>query len=208
MCTTLSQSITLTHSQTQVSSQNDLLKSLLSKDTSTSSSQQKESSSSPLSPQSANSILMSALKLPSQQQSPSQQQPTPTTSTSILQSALKLDEKNVSEEKDSIKISGKAVTTKVLDHTPGFVTPSVSNITFYKSKPSRTRGRGVAVSSKFICYGLKKGKIRIISQVCAQFRGLVSGHENVKDMVFSPHSSNLLASLGTEGNLCVWRIGT
>lgn len=207
MCTILSQSITLTHSQTQVSSQNDLLKSLLSKDTSSSSSQQKESSS-PLSPQSANSILLSALKLPSQQQSQQQPTPTPTTSTSILQSALKLDEKNVSEEKDSIKISGKAVTTKVLDHTPGFVTPSVSNITFYKSKPSRTRGRGVAVSSKFICYGLKKGKIRIISQVCAQFRGLVSGHENVKDMVFSPHSSNLLASLGTEGNLCVWRIGT
>ena len=113
-------------------------------------------------------------------------------------------------EKDSleVKISGKAVLSKVLDlEECDVVTPSVSNITFYKSKPSRSRGRGVAVSSKFICYGLKKGKIRIISQVCAQFRGLVSGHENVKDMVFSPHSSNLLASLGTEGNLCVWRIG-
>jgi hypothetical protein len=168
--------------------QNDLLKSLMKK---------KETTSSPtLTPSKANSILLSALKLPTKTY-PEEVE---------VKDSVKSESTTTATTKKGFRVQGEKV-LDILKSGDVVVVPSVSNITFYKSTKGSVVGRGVAVSSKLICYALKKGKIRVISQVCATFRGLLSGHDKVKDMVFSPNSPTLLASLGTEGKLCVWRIG-
>ena len=65
----------------------------------------------------------------------------------------------------------------------------------------------IAVNSRYICYGLRAGQIRVLHKDTSE-RALLRGHtQMIGDMRFSPSSKDdIIASFGVDGNLLVKRI--
>ena len=65
----------------------------------------------------------------------------------------------------------------------------------------------IAVNARYICYGLRAGQVRVLHKDTAS-RALLRGHTaQIADMRFSPATnSDVLASLGVDGNLFVKKI--
>ncbi|GAV74787.1 LOW QUALITY PROTEIN: WD40 domain-containing protein, partial [Cephalotus follicularis] len=82
----------------------------------------------------------------------------------------------------------------------------VTPITKYISDPQLVLGRQIAVNGVYICYGLKQGNIRVLN-INTALRSLLRGHtQRVTDMAFFAEDVHLLASVGMEGRVNVWRI--
>ena len=65
----------------------------------------------------------------------------------------------------------------------------------------------IAVNSRYICYGLRAGQIRVLHKDTSE-RALLRGHtQMIGDMRFAPSSKDdIIASFGVDGNLLVKRI--
>ncbi|KAI4306266.1 hypothetical protein L6164_029559 [Bauhinia variegata] len=82
----------------------------------------------------------------------------------------------------------------------------VTPITKYGSDPQLVLGRQIAVNKSYICYGLKQGNIRVLNMNTA-LRSLLRGHtQRVTDLAFFAEDLHLLASVGTDGRVYVWKI--
>ncbi|PWA70636.1 WD40 repeat-containing protein [Artemisia annua] len=82
----------------------------------------------------------------------------------------------------------------------------VTPITKYGSDPVLVLGRQIAVSERYICYGLKQGAVRVINKntgLRALFKGLA---QRVTDMAFFAEDVYLLASASMDGRVYVWKI--
>lgn len=91
---------------------------------------------------------------------------------------------------------------------PGEVQPQleVAPITKYGSDPNPVLGRQIAVNKSYICYGLKQGNIRVLN-IHTAVRSLLRGHtQRVTDLAFFAEDVHLLASVGTDGRVFVWKI--
>ncbi|RDY08653.1 Varicose-related protein, partial [Mucuna pruriens] len=91
---------------------------------------------------------------------------------------------------------------------PGEVQPQleVAPITKYGSDPNPVLGRQIAVNKSYICYGLKQGNIRVLN-IHTAVRSLLRGHaQRVTDLAFFAEDVHLLASVGTDGRVYVWKI--
>ncbi|XP_058787969.1 enhancer of mRNA-decapping protein 4-like [Vicia villosa] len=91
---------------------------------------------------------------------------------------------------------------------PGEVQPQleVAPITKYGSDPNPILGRQIAVNKSYICYGLKQGNIRVLN-IHTAVRSLLRGHtQRVTDLAFFAEDVHLLASVGTDGCVFVWKI--
>ncbi|KAM3696023.1 hypothetical protein ACJW31_06G006500 [Castanea mollissima] len=82
----------------------------------------------------------------------------------------------------------------------------VTPITKYQSDPQLVVGRQIAVNKAYICYGLRQGNIRVLN-INTALRSLLRGHtQRVTDMAFFAEDVHLLASVGVDGRVYVWRI--
>ncbi|GAU13480.1 hypothetical protein TSUD_127770 [Trifolium subterraneum] len=82
----------------------------------------------------------------------------------------------------------------------------VAPITKYGSDPNPVLGRQIAVNKSYICYGLKQGNIRVLN-IHTAVRSLLRGHtQRVTDLAFFAEDVHLLASVGTDGRVFVWKI--
>ncbi|KAI4307805.1 hypothetical protein L6164_030948 [Bauhinia variegata] len=91
---------------------------------------------------------------------------------------------------------------------PGEVQPQleVTPITKYGSDPQLVLGRQIAVNKSYICYGLKQGNIRVLN-INTALRSLLRGHtQRVTDLAFFAEDVHLLASVGIDGRVYVWKI--
>ncbi|XP_019425677.1 PREDICTED: enhancer of mRNA-decapping protein 4-like isoform X1 [Lupinus angustifolius] len=91
---------------------------------------------------------------------------------------------------------------------PGEVQPQleVTPITKYGSDPNPVLGRQIAVNKSYICYGLKQGNIRVLN-IRNAVRSLLRGHTlRVTDLSFFAEDVHLLASVGADGRVYVWKI--
>ncbi|XP_027190509.1 varicose-related protein [Cicer arietinum] len=91
---------------------------------------------------------------------------------------------------------------------PGEMQPQleVAPITKYGSDPNPVLGRQIAVNKSYICYGLKQGNIRVLN-IHTAVRSLLRGHtQRVTDLAFFAEDVHLLASVGTDGRVYVWKI--
>ncbi|XP_051133528.1 enhancer of mRNA-decapping protein 4-like isoform X2 [Andrographis paniculata] len=91
---------------------------------------------------------------------------------------------------------------------PGEVQPQlkVSPITKYNSDPKLVLGRQIAASKLYICYGLRNGAIRVINLHTGSKSLLKGEFAQVTDMAFFAEDVHLLASVGLDGHVCVWKI--
>ncbi|KAG2678319.1 hypothetical protein I3760_12G138500 [Carya illinoinensis] len=82
----------------------------------------------------------------------------------------------------------------------------VTPITKYQSDPQLVFGRQIAVNKSYICYGLRQGNIRVLN-INTALRSLLRGHtQRVTDMTFFAEDVHLLASVGIDGRVYVWKI--
>ena len=83
----------------------------------------------------------------------------------------------------------------------------VSPITMYVTEYAERQFCQIAVNSRYICYGLRAGQIRVLHKDTSE-RALLRGHtQMIGDMQFSPSSKDdIIASFGIDGNLFVKRI--
>ncbi|XP_028752811.1 enhancer of mRNA-decapping protein 4 [Neltuma alba] len=82
----------------------------------------------------------------------------------------------------------------------------VTPITKYGSDPQLVLGRQIAVNKSYICYGLKQGNIRVLN-INTALRSLLRGHtQRVTDLAFFAEDVHLLASIGIDGRVYVWKI--
>eukprot|EP00894_Picocystis_sp_ML_P001931 jgi/Pico_ML_1/52448/g3152.t1 len=82
---------------------------------------------------------------------------------------------------------------------------SVSPITMYNSD-GKPRGRIIAVNENYICYGLKGGPIRVLSQKTG-IKTLLRGHSApVSDMAFFSPKMDVLGSVSDDGKLFIRRL--
>ncbi|KAF7831233.1 enhancer of mRNA-decapping protein 4-like [Senna tora] len=82
----------------------------------------------------------------------------------------------------------------------------VTPITKYGSDPQLVLGRQIAVNKSYICYGLKQGNIRVLN-INTALRSLLRGHtQRVTDLAFFAEDVHLLASVGIDGRVYVWKI--
>lgn len=82
----------------------------------------------------------------------------------------------------------------------------VTPITKYQSDPHLVFGRQIAVNKSYICYGLRQGNIRVLN-INTALRSLLRGHaQRVTDMAFFAEDVHLLASVGVDGRVYVWKI--
>ncbi|XP_054796937.1 enhancer of mRNA-decapping protein 4-like [Prosopis cineraria] len=82
----------------------------------------------------------------------------------------------------------------------------VTPITKYGSDPQLVLGRQIAVNKSYICYGLKQGNIRVLN-INTALRSLLRGHtQRVTDVAFFAEDVHLLASIGIDGRVYVWKI--
>ncbi|KAE8098914.1 hypothetical protein FH972_016942 [Carpinus fangiana] len=82
----------------------------------------------------------------------------------------------------------------------------VTPITKYQSDPHLVFGRQIAVNKSYICYGLRQGNIRVLN-INTALRSLLRGHaQRVTDMAFFAEDVHLLASVGIDGRVYVWKI--
>ncbi|KAL9319963.1 hypothetical protein ACSQ67_011802 [Phaseolus vulgaris] len=105
-------------------------------------------------------------------------------------------------------LSGERVAYDVDVRLPGEVQPQleVAPITKYGSDPNPVLGRQIAVNKSYICYGLKQGNIRVLN-IHTAVRSLLRGHtQRVTDLAFFAEDVHLLASVGTDGRVYVWKI--
>ncbi|KAL2332875.1 hypothetical protein Fmac_014088 [Flemingia macrophylla] len=105
-------------------------------------------------------------------------------------------------------LSGDRVAYDVDVRLPGEVQPQleVAPITKYGSDPNPVLGRQIAVNKSYICYGLKQGNIRVLN-IHTAVRSLLRGHaQRVTDLAFFAEDVHLLASVGTDGRVYVWKI--
>ncbi|BAT88440.1 hypothetical protein VIGAN_05193300 [Vigna angularis var. angularis] len=105
-------------------------------------------------------------------------------------------------------LSGERVSYDVDIRLPGEVQPQleVAPITKYGSDPNPVLGRQIAVNKSYICYGLKQGNIRVLN-IHTAVRSLLRGHtQRVTDLAFFAEDVHLLASVGTDGRVYVWKI--
>ncbi|KAK7301861.1 hypothetical protein RJT34_12737 [Clitoria ternatea] len=103
---------------------------------------------------------------------------------------------------------GEHVVYDVDVRLPGEVQPQleVAPITKYGSDPNPVLGRQIAVNKSYICYGLKQGNIRVLN-IHTAVRSLLRGHtQRVTDLAFFAEDVHLLASVGTDGRVYVWKI--
>ncbi|KAF9588399.1 hypothetical protein IFM89_009414 [Coptis chinensis] len=98
---------------------------------------------------------------------------------------------NVSKLPKGRRLSGDHVVYDVDIKNQGEVKPQleVTPITKYSSDPGLVLGRQIAVNKTYICYGLKMGNIR-----------------RVTDMILFAEEVHLFASAGIDGRVFVWRI--
>jgi len=67
-------------------------------------------------------------------------------------------------------------------------------------------GNTIAVNKNYICYSVKGNLIRVINKYTAQ-RTLIKGHtDQITDMKFFSNEVDILASVGKDGNIFVWKI--
>jgi len=88
--------------------------------------------------------------------------------------------------------------------------PKVSPIANFASNPSsHSTGSLIDVNSSFIAYGVKNGLIRVIYRKNV-LRTLLRGHDKrITDVAFfgsATDSSDMLGSVGGEGNVLIWRV--
>ncbi|CAJ1960234.1 unnamed protein product [Sphenostylis stenocarpa] len=105
-------------------------------------------------------------------------------------------------------LAGERVAYDVEVRQPGEVQPQleVAPITKYVSDPNPVLGRQIAVNKSYICYGLKQGNIRVLN-IHTAVRSLLRGHtQRVTDLAFFAEDVHLLASVGTDGRVYVWKI--
>ena len=84
----------------------------------------------------------------------------------------------------------------------------VTAITIYNTDPGYRAGRLIAVSSRYICYGVRGGSIRVIHQTTGQ-RLLQKGHttSELADLSISGEGDScILAAVAGNGDLFVWEI--
>ncbi|XLS43473.1 hypothetical protein HN51_000338 [Arachis hypogaea] len=106
------------------------------------------------------------------------------------------------------RLAGDHVVYDVDVRLPGEVQPQleVAPITKYGSDPNLVLGRQIAVNKSYICYGLKQGNIRVLN-IHTAVRSLLKGHnQRVTDLAFFAEDVHLLASVGTDGRVFVWKI--
>nr|KYP76247.1 Enhancer of mRNA-decapping protein 4 [Cajanus cajan] len=105
-------------------------------------------------------------------------------------------------------LAGERVAYDVDVRLPGELQPQleVAPITKYGSDPNPVLGRQIAVNKSYICYGLKQGNIRVLN-IHTAVRSLLRGHaQRVTDLAFFAEDVHLLASVGTDGRVYVWKI--
>ncbi|KAH1239729.1 Enhancer of mRNA-decapping protein 4 [Glycine max] len=104
-------------------------------------------------------------------------------------------------------LAGELVTYDVDVSLPGEVPQlEAAPITKYGSDPNPVLGRQIAVNKSYICYGLKQGNIRVLN-IHTAVRSLLRGHtQRVTDLAFFGEDVHLLASVGTDGRVYVWKI--
>ncbi|KAK7289663.1 hypothetical protein RIF29_03476 [Crotalaria pallida] len=105
-------------------------------------------------------------------------------------------------------LTGDHVVYDVDVRLPGEVQPQleVAPITKYGSDPNPVLGRQIAVNKSYICYGLKQGNIRVLN-INTAVRSLLRGHTlRVTDLAFFAEDVHLLASVGADGRVYVWKI--
>lgn len=105
-------------------------------------------------------------------------------------------------------LRGEHVIYDVDVRKPGEAQPQLemSSITMYGSDPGLVLGRQIAVNEKYICYGLRDGRIRILNITNAQKILLRDHTQRVSDMVFFSESAHLFASASEDGRIFVRRI--
>ncbi|WJX31416.1 hypothetical protein P8452_19844 [Trifolium repens] len=170
----------------------------------------------------AGARLMALLSAPppTQQQQPQQQQPQPVNSplplatpsaaaiTAANAAAAALIRLPSSKVPKGRHLIGDHVVYDVDVRLPGEVQPQleVAPITKYGSDPNPVLGRQIAVNKSYICYGLKQGNIRVLN-IHTAVRSLLRGHtQRVTDLAFFAEDVHLLASVGTDGRVFVWKI--
>ncbi|KAJ9187109.1 hypothetical protein P3X46_002605 [Hevea brasiliensis] len=106
------------------------------------------------------------------------------------------------------RISGDHVVYDVDVRLQGEVQPQleVTPITKYTSDPQLCLGRQIAVNKSYICYGLKQGNIRILNINTALRSLFRTQSQRVTDMAFFTEDVHLLASVGIDGRINVWKI--
>ncbi|KAK7387201.1 hypothetical protein VNO78_27790 [Psophocarpus tetragonolobus] len=105
-------------------------------------------------------------------------------------------------------LAGEHVVYDIDVRLPGEVQPQleVAPITKYGSDPNPVLGRQIAVNKSYICYGLKQGNIRVLN-IHTAVRSLLRGHtQRVTDLAFFAEDVHLLASVGMDGRVYVWKI--
>ncbi|WIA13096.1 hypothetical protein OEZ85_006696 [Tetradesmus obliquus] len=103
------------------------------------------------------------------------------------------------------RLQGTDVTVDLDALRPGEKVPElqVQPITLLKFDYKLEHTQQVAISSSFICYGLKAGHIRALNRNTAS-RALFKGHPtSLSHMAFFSAASNLLASASRQGDLAV-----
>ena len=84
----------------------------------------------------------------------------------------------------------------------------VTAITIYNTDPGYRAGRLIAVSSRYICYGVRSGSVRVIHQTTGQ-RLLQKGHTSCElaDLCISGEGDACtIAAVAGNGDLFVWAI--
>uniref|UniRef100_A0A383W407 Enhancer of mRNA-decapping protein 4 C-terminal domain-containing protein n=1 Tax=Tetradesmus obliquus TaxID=3088 RepID=A0A383W407_TETOB len=103
------------------------------------------------------------------------------------------------------RLQGSDITVDLDALRPGEKVPElqVQPITLLKFDYKLEHTQQVAISSSFICYGLKAGHIRALNRNTAS-RALFKGHPtSLSHMAFFSAASNLLASASRQGDLAV-----
>ncbi|KAK9810077.1 hypothetical protein WJX72_004410 [[Myrmecia] bisecta] len=101
-----------------------------------------------------------------------------------------------------------ALEYNVDERLPGEAQPQleVSTITLLKHELQYELLRRIAANDQYICYGMKQGHIRVLNKLSAD-RALFKSHtQPISDLRFFSESVNLLASGGSDGQACVWRV--
>ena len=90
---------------------------------------------------------------------------------------------------------------------PSNTVADAHHATRHVSPPNDRQFCQIAVNSRYICYGLRAGQIRVLHKDTSE-RALLRGHtQMIGDMRFAPSSKDdIIASFGVDGNLLVKRI--